>query len=335
VTVTFDGAGARQQLPSNFVPPAYREWGVELFDWASQCSMLATPEGLRYKLRRLMPTVGCEADAVAFTEEGAAAAAGALAVLPDGSYSLGARAALPAPPLPAPHQPPHARRAARPDLQEPPSASCANVPPNLTSVPLARRKIKRARTHTKSTCAGPAAVGEDEVTCEACFPIAPSGASPERLRIVQKLRRHWKSRAWEVAATEVHRERFDEPYTGRQELAGCGGGAPKFADGAPTAAAQLAGAWAAAPGAAALFLPEGGALVRRPPPASLLPAAVAAEAVGLPIGAFARAAAAADGALSLECGVLLEDGAARAVCVRSYDAAGRLAAVALGLERRQ
>lgn len=179
-------------------------------------------------------------------------------------------------------------------------------------------------------------MGEDELSCEACFPIAPVGASPARLRIVQKLRRHWKSRAWEVAATEVHRERFDEPYTGRQELAGCGAGAPKFADGAPTAAAALAGAWAAAPGAAALFVPEaGGALAQAPPPASLLPAAAAAGAVGLPIGAFARAAAAADGALSLECGVLLEDGAARAVCARSYDKTGQLAFIALGVERRQ
>jgi len=35
------------------------------------CSMLAEPDSgtMSYRVRRMMPTVGCEADAVAFTEQ--------------------------------------------------------------------------------------------------------------------------------------------------------------------------------------------------------------------------------------------------------------------------
>jgi len=39
VTASFNADGSPQQLPERFVPDAYREWGVELFDWQSQCSV--------------------------------------------------------------------------------------------------------------------------------------------------------------------------------------------------------------------------------------------------------------------------------------------------------
>lgn len=70
VSASFDRDGEPQQLPDYYVPEAYRDWGVKLYDWQTQCSMKTTETGgLQYKLRRLMPTVGCEADAIAFTEE--------------------------------------------------------------------------------------------------------------------------------------------------------------------------------------------------------------------------------------------------------------------------
>jgi hypothetical protein len=49
---------------------AFRDWGVVLTDWQSQCSMLADAAegGLAYTSRRMMPTVGCEADAIAYEE---------------------------------------------------------------------------------------------------------------------------------------------------------------------------------------------------------------------------------------------------------------------------
>ena len=44
---------------------------MELCDWQTQCSTLAHAETgtLSHRLRRMMPTVGCEADAVAFTKD--------------------------------------------------------------------------------------------------------------------------------------------------------------------------------------------------------------------------------------------------------------------------
>ena len=46
-----------------YVPQEFRDWEVRLVDWQTQCSMLATDKGVTYSLKRLMPTVGCEADA--------------------------------------------------------------------------------------------------------------------------------------------------------------------------------------------------------------------------------------------------------------------------------
>nr|GMD95710.1 virus resistant/susceptible lipocalin [Ipomoea batatas] len=53
------------ELPESVVPEAYREWEVKVFDWQTQCPTLAHPSNfsLDYKLIRLLPTVGCEADA--------------------------------------------------------------------------------------------------------------------------------------------------------------------------------------------------------------------------------------------------------------------------------
>lgn len=61
----FNFAGEPIQLPSSIVPDAFREWGVEIHDWQTQCPTLAHPENghLWYKVIRLHPTVGCEADA--------------------------------------------------------------------------------------------------------------------------------------------------------------------------------------------------------------------------------------------------------------------------------
>ena len=52
-------SGQPQEIPEHYVPSAYREWDVQLYDWQTQCSSQALPnEGLRLSLKRLMPTVG-------------------------------------------------------------------------------------------------------------------------------------------------------------------------------------------------------------------------------------------------------------------------------------
>lgn len=41
-TVTFSASGEAQELPQHYVPGAFRDWGVQLFDWQSSTSMTAT-----------------------------------------------------------------------------------------------------------------------------------------------------------------------------------------------------------------------------------------------------------------------------------------------------
>lgn len=56
-------------MPSYYVPDAYREWGIDLFDWQTQSSSCIRNGRLEITTKRLFPTQGCEADAVAFEEE--------------------------------------------------------------------------------------------------------------------------------------------------------------------------------------------------------------------------------------------------------------------------
>ncbi|KAG7022774.1 hypothetical protein SDJN02_16510, partial [Cucurbita argyrosperma subsp. argyrosperma] len=61
----FSSEGTPIELPESAVPDAYREWEVKVFDWQTQCPTLAGPEqpSFMYKTIKLLPTVGCEADA--------------------------------------------------------------------------------------------------------------------------------------------------------------------------------------------------------------------------------------------------------------------------------
>ncbi|KAL9231785.1 hypothetical protein vseg_006960 [Gypsophila vaccaria] len=61
----FTTDGKPIELPESVVPEAYREWEVKVFDWQTQCPTLADPQSgaLSYRSIKLLPTVGCEADA--------------------------------------------------------------------------------------------------------------------------------------------------------------------------------------------------------------------------------------------------------------------------------
>ncbi|XP_010266266.1 PREDICTED: uncharacterized protein LOC104603809 [Nelumbo nucifera] len=61
----FTKEGKPIELPESVVPEAFREWEVQVFDWQTQCPTLAESKErvLSYKLIKLLPTVGCEADA--------------------------------------------------------------------------------------------------------------------------------------------------------------------------------------------------------------------------------------------------------------------------------
>lgn len=61
----FTNEGIPIELPESVVPEAYREWEIKVLDWQTQCPTLAQPEEnfMFYKTIKLLPTVGCEADA--------------------------------------------------------------------------------------------------------------------------------------------------------------------------------------------------------------------------------------------------------------------------------
>ncbi|KAG0477550.1 hypothetical protein HPP92_012269 [Vanilla planifolia] len=62
----FTAEGNPVELPESVVPEDFREWEVQVYDWQTQCPTLASESTvplLFYKLIKLFPTVGCEADA--------------------------------------------------------------------------------------------------------------------------------------------------------------------------------------------------------------------------------------------------------------------------------
>lgn len=58
----FSASGVPCELPASVVPETFKEWDVQIYDWQTQCPTIAD-KSLCYKLIRLLPTVGCEADA--------------------------------------------------------------------------------------------------------------------------------------------------------------------------------------------------------------------------------------------------------------------------------
>lgn len=93
-TATFSADGKPNELPSQYVPQEFNDWNVTLYDWQSQCSMQPQANGVKCLLKRIMPTVGCEADAQSFDEEkrqlfesSAPVTQQHQAVLSDGSYT--------------------------------------------------------------------------------------------------------------------------------------------------------------------------------------------------------------------------------------------------------
>ncbi len=91
-TATFTVGGQPQELPSQYVPKEFSDWDVTLYDWQSQCSMQPQATGIKCLLKRLMPTVGCEADAQSFHEDKrqlleSSKAATQHAILSNGSYT--------------------------------------------------------------------------------------------------------------------------------------------------------------------------------------------------------------------------------------------------------
>lgn len=177
VSATFDADGQARELPEYYVPQAYRDWDVQLYDWQCQCSMLCNGEGMTSVTRKLMPTVGCEADAVAFTE----------------------------------------------DTKKGSNGEWENSV--ISAQGLATR--------------GPGSVLLNENVFECTAEHIITLEDDMRIRMVHLLKKMGAERQWRVQGIEVYVEKRDGPYTGRRELAGCGGGMNPFATSNPLSLESL------------------------------------------------------------------------------------------------
>lgn len=62
----FDVEGKPIGLPESVIPSAFKEWGIDVYDWQTQAPTIANVDGFpKFYTRtvKLLPTVGCEADA--------------------------------------------------------------------------------------------------------------------------------------------------------------------------------------------------------------------------------------------------------------------------------
>jgi len=165
VCVVFDTDGTPRELPEYYVPQAYRDWDVKLYDWQCQCSMHCpdvSVQSISTVTRKLMPTVGCEADAIAFTEDGQT-----------NSFIF---------------------------------SNCGLATQNPTEDLL---------------------LNESAFDCKAEHILTLDEGS--RIRFIHLLKRMGPERKWKINSIEIYVEKRDGPYTGRRELAGCGGGMDPFA----------------------------------------------------------------------------------------------------------
>jgi hypothetical protein len=332
--VTFDAAGpsreeaVARELPREFVPDAFREWELSVRDWQTQCSMSATDsddgsgESLEYRLRRLLPSVGCEADATAFVDE---------AVVGNASSSSSSS-------TPSPSAPPRLLLATIPD------GGYALVPSRLSSsegptrveacLPLSERAAGGGRRRLRLVLLAPSSP-----------PASPAAPLPASLE-----------------AVEVQSETFDSPFcVSGATLSGCGGSVPQFSSKARIAAEELDGggggslSWtpvvesgddggAATTSRAFVFDAASASLT----PSTTFPPARRARggAAGrllLPLGCWAalRPSAAPEGGVVFEAGVLLAPaaevsstprGRRRKVVTVTYSGAGELTGVLLATE---
>ncbi len=162
---------------------------MELYDWQTQCSTTTAPPRadsaaqLRSVVRRLMPTVGCEADAVAFAEEVTAGCGG-------GSNS---------------------------------STSSGELSDNSTPAVGLLLLAARDGSYSTGPCVWPLSRGDDnssnmgpqQLALEHCLVLPSPMTLPEqqqqqrmRIKVVQRFRRDWsRGGRWTIAGIDVHRER--------------------------------------------------------------------------------------------------------------------------------
>ena len=323
VTFDVDSQEARE-LPREYVPDAFREWELSVRDWQTQCSMNAVADSsLEYRVRRLLPSVGCEADATAFVDE---------AVVGNGSSSSSS------------------------------SSSPSSSSPSSSSAPLLLLATAPDGGYvlvpSKLSLTSEGGAGKP-TRVEACLPLTESalGGGRRRLRLVLFAAAAPSSSPLSLPASletvEVHSETFDSPFcVSGATLSGCGGSVPQFSSKARTAAEELDGSlsWAPVVGDDGTATTSSRAFVFDAASASLNPSRnnppPARKARGGPLGrlllplscwASLRPSAAPEGGVVFEAGVLISDSSSpprrlRKVMTAAYSGTGELTGVLLATE---
>lgn len=62
---SFDPNGEKIPLPHLYIPDAYKEWGMELYDWQTHCTMQVDKGHLKQTTKTLYAGTGCECDTIA------------------------------------------------------------------------------------------------------------------------------------------------------------------------------------------------------------------------------------------------------------------------------
>jgi hypothetical protein len=94
--------------------------------------------------------------------------------------------------------------------------------------------------------AGPSTLPDGKLQLDHCL-VVPQ-LPGYRIKVVQVFRKNWASSSLVLDSVELHKEKYDGPYTGKRELAGCGGGQPPIAKLPALQADAVAGSWSAVSG---------------------------------------------------------------------------------------
>eukprot|EP00850_Spirogloea_muscicola_P006635 SM000032S12019 [mRNA] locus=s32:7026:9227:+ [translate_table: standard] len=215
----FGPRGEPLELPDSAVPAAFKDWGVGVCDWQTQCPTLADTAGgggrgprLYARLVRLLPTVGCEADAAtAYSAEervaGLGSAAGALAFRPDGSYNT--------------------------------------VWPGVGKLSESATQGSALKVVRRNEVDGDAWEVEHCLVGEELLPRLKTSVRA-RVRILQRLRGSRAAGALPMlVGLTVYRERWEGPFRNGESLGGCSTSGASFAELPRLQAAELAGRWLA------------------------------------------------------------------------------------------
>eukprot|EP00798_Chlamydomonas_sp_ICE-L_P020328 gene20328-27087_t len=169
---------------------------------------------------------------------------------------------------------------------------------------------------------------KEPLRIELCVPTQADGKL--RSRFVVQLKRSDDDK-WICKKIDMHQERFEVPYQGGVDLAGCGGGMAGFGQTAKLDESKLSGIWKAVPGASVYALDGAKALTASNSAVDRYTNS-SGGAILLPCEAWIRVESGCASDLEIEAGVVTGE-TSRSVASCHYKE-GQLSWVALGTEEK-